>query len=214
MKNKLWILFLLVTALFACNKDTFTNTADQVGISKVTYYVVLTLKGAPIESVVEGDTYTDPGVDAKANGETVEYTTTGSVDVNTPGLYTLNYSSVNKDGFASSVSRTVVVITAHETPGTDISGSYDYVGSSTYTSTITKVAEGVYTTDNFWSGGTIIPGTFVCLNGTNIIFPDQATAYGELTASSGTLSSTGKLVYDITIASQGIVNSLRNWQKQ
>jgi len=153
MKNKIILFSVLVMAAFnSCNKDTVHNTADHVGISKVTHYVVLKLKGESIMSVVTGGSFADPGADATENGETAQYSTSGSVDVSTPGLYILTYSAVNKDGFSSSVSRTVVVIAAHEDPGVDISGSYDYVGSSTYSSTVTKVAEGVYTTDNCWSG--------------------------------------------------------------
>ncbi|HMH32444.1 MAG TPA: immunoglobulin-like domain-containing protein [Puia sp.] len=214
MKNKIILLsFLVIAAFCSCNKDTFHNTADKVGISKVTHYVVLKLKGEGIVSVVAGGSFTDPGADATENGATAQYSTSGSVDVNTPGLYILTYSAVNKDGFSSSVSRTVVVIAGHENPGVDISGSYAYVGSSTYTSTVTKVAEGVYTTDNCWSGATVIPCIFVCLDGANITMPSQATAFGELSGT-GTLDVTGHLIYVVSIPAQGINNSSRNWQKQ
>jgi hypothetical protein len=214
MKNKIILFSLLVIAAFcSCNKDTFHNTADKVGISKVTHYVVLKLKGDAIMSVVAAGSFTDPGVDATENGATAQYTTSGTVDVNTPGLYILTYSAVNKDGFSSSISRTVVVIAGHENPGVDISGSYAYVGSSTYTSTVTKVAEGVYTTDNCWSGATVIPCIFVCLDGANITMPPQPTAYGELSGT-GTLNGTGHLIYVVSIPAVGINHSSRNWQKQ
>ena len=177
------------------------NTADQVGISKVTHYVVLTLKGDPIMSVVKGEPFTDPGADALENGATTTYTVSGTVDNTTTGLYTLTYTAVNKDGFSSSVSRTVVVIPAHETPGVDISGSYDYVGSSTFTATIS------------WSGGTVIPVTFICLDGVAIDVPEQTTAYGPVFGT-GTLNNTGKLVYIMSIPNFAISNSTRTWQKQ
>jgi Domain of unknown function (DUF5011) len=213
MKNKIILFSLLVIAAFcSCNKDTVQNSATQVGISKVTHYVVLKLDGPGIMSVVLGEAFTDPGVEATENGVKADYSTAGTVDVNAEGIYVLNYSSVNKDGFSSSVSRTVVVIATHEDPGVDISGSYAYVGSSTYTSTITKVAEGVYTTDNVWSGATIIPSILVCLDGNNITMPAQSTAFGELDGT-GTLDVTGKLDYVVNIPSQGINNSTRHWQK-
>ena len=214
MKYKIILFSLLVFCAFcSCNKDTFHNTDEQVGESKVTHYVVLKLQGPGIMSVVKGDTFTDPGVDATENGATVPYTVAGSVDTGTPGLYVLTYSAVNKDGFSSSVSRTVVVIPAHEAADLDISGQYSYIGSTTYTSTVTKQAEGVYSTDNCWSGATVIPIIFVCLDGATIDIPAQATAYGELSGS-GTLSPTGALTYVVSIPSQGINNSNRHWQKQ
>ena len=214
MKYKIILFFLLAMTVFSsCNKHDIRQDDQYVGISKITYYVVLTLKGESIASVVQGDSYTDPGATATSNGADVTYTTDGTVDTNTPGLYVITYSAVNADGFASSISRTVVVIPAHENAGVDISGSYDYIGSSTFTSTIAKVAEGVYTTDNVWSGGTVIPAILVCLDGTNITIPTQATAYGVMDGS-GLLNATGKLVYTVSIPSQGIIESHRNWQKQ
>jgi hypothetical protein len=213
MKNKLALLSLLLMAVFSsCNKDSIVDNDKQVGESIVTYYVVLKLNGAAIMSVVKGSSFTDPGVEATENGVAVDYTTTGTVDINTAGLYVLTYTAVNKDGYSSSVSRTVVVIPANETPGVDISGTYNYVGSSTYTSTVVKVGEGVYSTDNCWSGATVIPCIFICLDGATIDIPSQNSAYGEIFGS-GTLNSTGKLVYVVNIPLFGIVNSARNWQK-
>lgn len=208
------ILFLLAIASFlSCNKNTVTENDQYVGISKITYYVVLTLKGDAIMSLVKGDSFTDPGVTSTANGSDVPYTTDGTVDTNTPGLYVLTYSAVNSDGYSSSVTRQVVVLDAHENPGVDISGSYDYVGSSTFTATITKVAEGVYTADNVWSGATVIPAVIVTLNGTDITIPNQLSGFGEMFGT-GVLNGSGKLVYTVSIPAAGIDAVPRTWQKQ
>jgi hypothetical protein len=213
MKYKIILFLLAFTSLFSCKKYTVTENDQYVGISKITYYVVLNLKGDAIMSLVKGDTYTDPGATSKANGEDVPYTADGTVDTNTPGLYVITYSAVNADGYSSSVSRQVVVLDAHENAGVDISGSYDYVGSSTFTATITKVAEGVYTADNIWNGLTVIPATIVTLNGTDITIPSQLSGYGEMFGT-GILNGTGKIVYTISIPAVGIDQSHRTWQKQ
>ena len=212
MKYKIFFLSLIVALISACNKDTITQTDTQVGESTITYYVVLTLNGEPTMSVVKGTTFTDPGVTATSNGQPVDYTTTGTVDINTPGLYILTYTAVNKDGYSSSVSRNVVVIASAPASDVDISGSYSYVGSSNYTSTVTMVAPGVYSTDNCWSGSTIIPVIFVCLDGATISIPTQNTAYGPVFGT-GTLDNTGKLVYSVSIPNFGISDSPRTWQK-
>ena len=102
----LWILVFL----FSCNKFTVVDTPTQVGISTVTYYVVFTLNGPKVQSIVVGTPYTDPGAKAEENGQPVQYTTSGTVDNNTVGFYPITYSAVNKDGYSSSITRYVAVL--------------------------------------------------------------------------------------------------------
>src|SRR5262245_49085373 len=141
------VLFLFAVAT-GCNKDHFVDTDTQVGISKVTYFALLTMKGDEVMSLVKGSTFTDPGVTAAERGVSTPVTVSGTVNTNQPGLYIITYSAVNKDGYPATTTRTVVVLEAHENAGVDVSGTYDYVGSGSYTAHITKVAEGVYATDN------------------------------------------------------------------
>jgi hypothetical protein len=213
MKYKLLLSLLAISAFLSCNKHDVRDDGVYVGISKITHYVVLTLKGESLMTIIQGEGFTDPGITATESGSDVQYTTTGSVDANTAGFYTLTYSAVNRDGYSSSTSRTVVVLPAHETPGTDISGNYDYVGTSTFTAEITKLTEGVYATDNCWSGDFIIPCQFICVDGTNIIVPEQSSPYGRLKGT-GTIDASGKLVFVISLLDQGIEDSPRTWQKQ
>jgi len=215
MKKFIPVIYFLIAILsIACNKDDIHNTADQVGISRVTHFAVFQMSGSQYMSVVKGTPFVDPGVKAFEGSTEIPVTTIGSVNTNQPGLYVLTYSATNKDGFSATTSRTVVVIAAHETPGVDLSGKYDYVGSSTYTSTVTKVAEGTYTTDNAWSGLTIIPLVFVSLDGATISIPNQSTAYGAASGTGTYNAGTKRLVYTISIPAAGISNSNRNWQKQ
>ena len=208
-------LFFLVTIIFvACNKDDIHNTDEQVGISKVTHFPTFQVSGSKYVAVVQGSAYTEPGVKAFEGGTEIPVTITGTVNTNQPGLYIITYSATNKDNFSATVTRNVIVISAHESPGVDLSGKYDYVGSSTYTSTVTKVAEGTYTTDNAWSGLTVIPILFVSLNGTTISIPSQSTAFGTAFGTGTYTLATKRLVYTISIPSQGISNSNRTWQRQ
>jgi hypothetical protein len=172
------------------------------------------MSGSEYMSVVKGSTFTDPGVKAFEGSNEIPVTVTGSVNTNETGLYILTYSATNTDGFSATTTRTVVVIASNELPDVDLSGKYDYVGSSTYTSTVTKVAEGTYTTDNAWSGATVIPLVFVSLDGATISIPDQSTAYGAASGTGTYNGGTGKLVYTISIPSQGLNNINRNWQRQ
>jgi hypothetical protein len=215
MKKLIPLFYSLLALLFvACNKDEIHNTEEQVGISRVTHFAVLQMAGPEYMSVIEGSTFTDPGVKAYEGSTEIPVTVTGSVDPNQAGLYILTYSATNKDGFAATTKRTVSVIADHEMPDVDLSGKYDYIGSSTYTSTVTKVSEGTYTTDNAWSGGTIIPLVFVSLDGVTISIPDQSTAYGEAFGTGTYDTGTKRLVYTISLPAFGISNSNRNWQRQ
>ena len=215
MKKFIPLFYSLLAVLFvACNKDEIHNTEDQVGISRVIHFAVLQMSGPAYMSVVKGSTFTDPGVKAFEGSNEIPVTITGSVNTDETGLYILTYSATNTDGFSATTTRTVVVIAGNEMPDVDLSGKYDYVGSSTYTSTVTKVAEGTYTTDNAWSGATVIPLVFVSLDGATISIPDQSTAYGAASGTGTYNGGTGKLVYTISIPSQGLNNINRNWQRQ
>jgi hypothetical protein len=215
MKKNIKIIFgaiaILAIALSSCQKSMI-DTPNQVGISKVTYYANMVLNGNQYMSIVKGSTFTDPGATATAEGQTLTVTTSGTVDVNTPGIYNITYTAVNKDGFPASLTRTVAVLSMAEQAGVDISGEYIYVGSS-YTSTVTKLAPGFYSTDNCW-GGSSIPAMFICTDGKNIEIPQQTAGGYGLIAGSGTLTSSGALTYTVTLFAYGISDAVRKWQKQ
>lgn len=207
------IIILIGFGFSSCKKDEIHNTDTKVGISDVTVYPILTLAGDKYVSIVQGDNFTDPGATAKEGSATLDVTTTGTINRNQPGLYIVTYSATNKDGFAATTTRTVVVIPAHETPGVDLSGKYDYVAGGT-TSTVTKVAEGVYITDNAWSAATTIPILFVSVDGLTLSIPSQSTPFGTASGTGTYNPATKRLVYTISIPSQGITNSNRNWKRQ
>lgn len=205
-------ILIVLFAVAGCNKDNFVDNEQQVGSSKVTYFAEITIKGDEYLSLVKGDSYTDAGATATEKGQSITVSASGTVKTNEPGLYTITYSAINKDGFAAKKTRTVAVLSAPELPGTDISGEYKHVGG-TYVSTVTKLAPGLYSTDNCWSSATTIPCLFITVDGVTISVPEQPSAFGDLFGT-GTLSATGLLQYKISIPAQGINNSTRNWQKQ
>lgn len=102
MKNRvIYILVLLLfVGIFGCDKD------ESEDISIVTEFAVITLNGDNPMFLNVGETYTELGGQTNTGDE---ITITGSVDTNTPGVYTVNYSATNQDGFKNTVSRTVYV---------------------------------------------------------------------------------------------------------
>lgn len=215
MKNITQLLFLsLVIVLAACNKDEINNTDTQVGRSRVTNFAVFDFSGAKYVVIRQGGQYAEPGVKAFEGGTEIPVTTTGSVNTAQVGLYTLTYSAVNADGFAATTTRTVVVIPGPEVPGTNMAGKYNYAGTGTFVSTVAKVGEGVYTTDNSWSAATTIPIVFISLDGLTLTIPRQPTGFGEAFGTGTYNPATKRLTYTISIPAQGIANSNRPWNKQ
>lgn len=210
--SSLIVFLLILIGTVSCEKTDFNYPEGTVGSSKITYFATITMAGNAYESIVQGDTYTDPGATATQNGNSLPVTVSGSVDGSQVGIYTLTYTAINSDGFPASVSRTVAVLPTAESPGVNVSGSYYYISSPGTSSTVQKLAPGFYSTTNCWSNATTIPCLFICTDGQNIIMPNQPTAFGELNGTA-TLSPTGALTYIVTIESQGLENIARKWQR-
>jgi hypothetical protein len=206
----LWMLIFL----FSCNKYTIVDTPTQVGISTVTNYVVFTLNGPEVQSLVVGTAYTDPGAKAEANGQPVQYATSGTVDINTVGFYPITYSAVNKDGYSSSITRYVAVLAEAAQPGVNLTGTYTNVGSLALTADISLVAPGVFYTTNAWGGASafVLPMYFFCTDGVNITVPTQASV-GEVVDGTGTISNTGLIVWDLTLHENPPLLRTKSWQK-
>jgi len=217
-KSILYIgLLLLGVVMFSCNKQSFDYPEGTVGISKITQYPEFTLNGPQYVSIVKGSTYTDAGATAKEGSNDLKVTTTGSVNTNVVGVYNINYSATNKDGFEGSTSRTVIVLPSADA-GIDISGKYYYATNSSLVATMTKITTGYYQVSNFFSASSIIPAYLICSDGTNIIIPLQSTGYGRLEGTavlSGTTSgSTLHYIVSLLDQSAAYQNLPRNWVKQ
>lgn len=169
--KSLLVLFVFA-ALVSCNKDK-----ESEGKYTITYYPEIEILGDKVLSTIAGEAFEDPGAVATENGEEIEYTVSGSVNVNEPGLYTLTYTAYNKDGFAKSETRDVFVIPGEVVPGSpSLVGSYLRTANGR-TSKVTAVAPGVYWMTDVWgsatSGGNPLPiGAYLMsIDGEEIVMP-------------------------------------------
>ena len=124
MKTYKYLLIIFsVLFLFACEKET-------EGLSRITYYCELELKGDPIVFTAMGGTYNEPGWIATENDVDVsdKVVVTGTVNTDAAGLYTLTYNAYNSDGFAKRATRRVVV--SDPTPSPMESGFYTVLRNS------------------------------------------------------------------------------------
>jgi hypothetical protein len=215
-KRYAFILIAFVSIISSCSKDKIINTPDRVGISKVTYYPIITLTGNTIIAIANGTTFTDPGVKATAGSSDVPVTTSGTVDANTDGVYTLTYSATNSDGFSSTAVRKVAVYTtAADAAANDLSGNYARTSNGSV-ATWTKIAPGVYTVFN--PGGAIGTNlTVVAINpsGFNISIPDQLASDGSPTSSTNeSYTNSNPATYSWKIVNPGYGTALRTFIKQ
>ena len=95
-----------VFGLTSCNDDE-----DQLTDTRVTHFAVLELLGDEWMEMNVGDSFTDPGYKATEGTEdiTSRVVVNGSVNTAVGAFYNLDYSVANKDGFAVSATRTVMV---------------------------------------------------------------------------------------------------------
>ena len=149
MKNikTLFFLVLTFTTLVSCSYE------EEIG-SKVTNYAVITLNndedGDNVTVINKGTTYVEPGAIAIIDEKKVDVKIGGDiVNTNTIGVYKVDYSSTNIDGFTKTITRTVIVMSP--TPSAiDLSGTFFRNGNA---NNITRISDRVYVADN--AGGLV-----------------------------------------------------------
>ena len=180
-------LFIISTlvSFVGCKKEKVTETETQVGHSKVVFFPSIAIKGEHLIILSQGGTYTEAGATAILNGKPTEFTTDGTVNTATPGVYNLTYLAKNPEGFSASDWRTVVVI-GNDVTGKDISGTYLRAATGV-TSTWTKTANGIYTVEN--PGGAAVGAglTVIGVNytGNKIAIPKQVSPDFGVASSAG-----------------------------
>jgi len=214
MKKIFLITFIAAFALSSCNKDS-------LGVSTVTTYPTITLKGDVALSIPVGGTYTESGFVAK-EGETdisSSVKVVGEVNPAVAGVYTLTYTAVNKDGFTLSARRYVGVITP-AAAAMDISGIYKRNAGAGGLATVVKYKNyaGLYINNN--PGGiVIIPGSneiYIYMfqtDATKVSAPAQDSSVGEFACTGGSYDATAKS-YKWVCINSGYGTSARTFVKQ
>lgn len=146
-------LILLLSAALLALATSCEKTSQ--GLTRITYYPVISLQGDNPYVVQLGGTYTEPGYSASLNGE--DYTSGVKVDSNVnpavPGIYSVTYSATNPDGCSWSTTRDVYVLNPGGVANVYIAhcwmGARDYKGIPTV---ISPVSDGVYEIDDMCGG--------------------------------------------------------------
>lgn len=122
MKNKILLLsaFLLVIVGFSsCEKRT------TAGLTEITHYPSIEIKGDNPLLVPLGTAFNDPGVYSELNGVDVsnKVTIVSDVDASSGGVYHVTYTVKSSDGFTRSESR-MVIVASPDYNHADLSGNY------------------------------------------------------------------------------------------
>ena len=105
---KLALAGIMVVALSACGGGSGGNGSNS---GNDTTRPVITLKGDASITIEKGETFADPGVTATDDVDgAVNVATSGTVDNNTTGIYTLTYTATDQAGNVATKSRSVEVV--------------------------------------------------------------------------------------------------------
>ncbi len=205
---KLIMIALTLFAAFSCEEDKVTE-----GISTITNYPVITLKGEQWNQVAVGGTFTDAGATAKEGESEIEVKVTGSVDTKKAGVYVLEYAAVNKDGYSSVEYRYVGVISPAATA--DLTGSYKRNAGAFGVSKVTKVSGNLYKADNV--GGVAVPSPseavfFYYFDKGKIGCPYQLTPGNAFECTDGVVVE--GVSYSWVVINPGFGTALRTFVKQ
>lgn len=108
---------------FACLFLFISCEKETEGISFETNYATFELTGGSPYNLPLGTAYTEPGVKAVAGGDELPVVATNDIDPSTLGIYVVNYSATNVDGYEATTTRTVAVYDP-TAPATDFSADY------------------------------------------------------------------------------------------
>ena len=125
------------------------------GLTRITYYPVISLQGDNPYVVQLGESYSEPGYTATLNGE--DYTSNVEISSNVnsavPGIYSVTYSATNPDGCSYSTTRDVYVLNPGGVANVYLAhcwmGARDYKGIPTV---ISPISDGVYEIDDMCGG--------------------------------------------------------------
>jgi hypothetical protein len=213
-KNNLIVILLMSVFVMNCKKDT-------KDVSFTTTYPEITLVGDQYMSIAMGSVYTEPGVTAKIGGATVAFTTVGTVDHATPGVYILEYTAVNTEGFSQSAKRYVGVIKA-DAAALNFSGNWKRTNGVMTTWTKSASHNGLYINSNIGGVDPVANPSFTYpvrmfnVKDSTLIIPLQANPLGgELYCTTVSLKpSIGLGQAKWVVMGSGYGTSVRTFDKQ
>ena len=173
--RKIFIAMLAIPIAFAaCKKED-----DVSKVVEITYPDI-TLNGSKYVSLTVGESYADPGAVVNDDVSGTQHNimaSYSSLNTSTPGLYYMQYSFTNPNGYTTNVGRYIAVTDYPD--AIDISGVYERTANGVLVN-LSRVARGLYMTDDMGGAGLPDAGYFAVLNDSTIDFgPQLSETIGE-----------------------------------
>jgi hypothetical protein len=134
----------IITLLFTGLLFMACSTDDTANVSRVTNYPLITLNGESTEIVFLGDTYTEKGAVSKEGTTIITTTITGAVNTSATGVYKIDYSAKNSDGYDAVKTRAVLVM-SKALSTINLAGQFQRNGN---VNNVTRISDRVYKCDN------------------------------------------------------------------
>jgi hypothetical protein len=122
----------LLVVLISCEPE-----GDSFGVSTATYFPTFEFPEGNSVVITTGSTFT-PNALVKEGETELTPAVDNEVDVDVPGIYEVEYSAINSDGYPGSATQQVVVYNPDIVP-TDVRGNIVDVNNATRTGVITLV---------------------------------------------------------------------------
>ena len=191
LKERLFEISVIEAILIALGVVIVDNITEDTVTPPDTVFPVITILGDNPATVELGSTYTDAGATSDG-GETVS--SSGSVDPNTLGTYTITYSATDAAGNTSTATRTVNVV---DTTAPVITSSDTFVADENQTAIGTVTATDLQTV-TFTVSGTELQITSGGVL-TFVVAPDYETKSVYTATVTATDASSNSTTQDITV---------------
>lgn len=174
---------IVLFALTGCDK---WYTTDDV--SHISHIPQITVNGGNFISLIRSDTaeYIDQGAYATVNGEVLQVSAFGVVDLSEAGVYLIRYMARNSDGIVSQAER-YVAVTYNNVSQRDLSGVYTGTTWDTVEMNVTKIHEkGLYASDDIMGYYNMkVPGRFVDIGNFELVLLPGNSEFGRYAAGDG-----------------------------
>src|SRR4051812_18578416 len=208
--KKYFLIIAAIVGLAACKKE------DKVSQEVVVSTPTITVTGDQFYSIHVNDPV--PTITATAYDSVLGQSYTPTVDMTvvdntTPGLYVINITVKNRNGYQGQSVAYVAVTDIDD--AIDLSGTYERVGTGAEVH-VTKILRGLYETDDVGGAPTLpITAYFAQLNDTTIDLPPQPTEAGTLSAENASVSMMpGDTTFTYIVVNGSFGTAQRTFQKQ
>lgn len=213
MKKILIVIFALSFVTYAgCKKRDKEDVSQLVKVSQPT----ININGDKFVTLSVGEAYADPGatvIDDVTGGQSQVTAVSSNLDVSTPGVYYMQYTAKNGNGYINNNVRYIAVTNYDD--AVDLTGTYKRTSNGVEVE-VTKVAPSFYKNSDMGGAGLSDALYFVILDDTTITGGVQfsETIGAEIATLSESLDLNDPITFKYALDAAGYGPAVRTFVKQ